>query len=100
MRNDVRCVGAEEAKNGLKEDDGCDAVDIVVAVDQNRFSVPDRALDSLARRCDAVNSAGIVEIVDLRRNEAAVFVFGMNAAPAKDRRDDRMSRKAVPSRLR
>ena len=99
MRNDVRGIGAEQSKDRLEEDDGGDAVDVVVAVNQDRFVVANGALDSFARRSDAVNSGRIVQVIDARRNEAAIVVVGVDAAALKNRRDDRMNRKAVPVRL-
>ena len=93
MRNDVRCVGAEEAEDGLKEDDGGDAVDIVIAVDQDRFFVSNGALDPLACCRNSVNARGIVQISDRRSNEAAVLIFSSDAAAVKNLGDDRMDRK-------
>src|SRR5438132_11496618 len=84
MRNDVRCVGAEKAEDGLEEDDGGDAVDVVIAVDQDRFFVSNSALDSLARRGDSVNARGIVQICDRRSNEAARVILRGDTATDKN----------------
>src|SRR5437762_290638 len=95
MRHDVRCVGAEEAKNRLEEDDGGHTVDVVVAVDENRLVVPDRPLDPLAGFGDAVNAGGIVKIGDVRRDEAAVIVVSGDAASNQNVTEDRVNWKWI-----
>src|ERR1043165_508783 len=49
MRHDERDVGAEGSQHGLQKDDRGDAVDVVVAIDDDRFAIAHRALDALAR---------------------------------------------------
>jgi hypothetical protein len=77
----------------LQQDDRGDAVNVVVAVDQDRFAIADGALDALARRTDAVNSGGIVQISERRSDESPVVVFGGDAPANENVSEDRMDGK-------
>src|SRR5206468_12479283 len=91
--NDMRRVRADQPQHGLKENDRSDAIDIVVAVDQDRFAIADRAFDALARGTDAVNSGGIVQICDGRSNESPVVFLGSDATAYENVFEDRMDGK-------
>ena len=75
VRNDMRRVGADRAKNRLQENDGSDAVDVIVAVDEDGLTVAHRSLDTVAGGGHTVNPGWIVQILSSRRDKAAVFLF-------------------------
>ena len=62
MRDDEVDVRAERAEDGLQQHDGGDAVDVVVAVDQDRLAIAHRALNALARFADAVDGRWIMQV--------------------------------------
>ncbi len=58
MRDDEAGVRAEGLEDGLQQDDRGDAVDVVVAVDDDPFFVANSAGDALAGMVDSVNRGG------------------------------------------
>ena len=90
VRDDVRGVRAEGSQHGLQQDDGCDAVDVVVAVDEDGLAVAHRALDARARRRHAVDGRRIMQIGNRRGHELPELIVRGDAAPHEDRSQRRM----------
>ena len=88
MGNDVIGIGADQPQNRLQQNDRSDAIDIVIAIDQDRFAIAHRPLDSLASRADPVNSGRIVQIRQRWCDEAAVIVGARDAAVREDGAQD------------
>jgi hypothetical protein len=89
----MRCVGADQPQHRLQQDDRGDAVDVVIAIDQDRFAIANGALDAIAGRTDAVNSGGIVQISERRSDESPVVVLGGDATTDENVSEDRMDGK-------
>ncbi len=93
MWNDMGRIRADQAQHCLQQNDRGDAVDVVVAVDEDRFAVADGTLDPVTGRTDAVNSGGIVQIGKSRSDESAVVILGRDAAAHENVSEDRMDGK-------
>jgi hypothetical protein len=89
----VRRVSADQAQHRLQQDDRCDAIDVVVAIDKDRLAIANRALDPLAGRTDAVDSGRIVQICERRSYESPVVVGIRDATTNQNVSEDRMDGK-------
>ena len=81
--NDVLRVGAEGAQHRLQQDDRRDAVNVVVAIDEDRLAIPHGALDPFASLDDAMDRSRVVQIADRRRYKSPVLLLGRDA-PSDD----------------
>jgi hypothetical protein len=79
---------AEDLNRSLEQDDGCRAIDVVIAVDQDWLARGDRVLDARDCCCHAVECVGIEQVVQ-RWTQKACSLRGIAYATLEQQPSDR-----------